>query len=330
MLIQSPDAFFQSTFSSRISQLRKDLDRAANEMVTGRKEDSLGAVRGDQQPLLRAQSFLDASESARARLTLLEGRYEVASSSLRTISELSENVALIARGVGEISLGVDADTFAATEAKTALGGIFGALDARFGGRSIFGGDLGTGRVMPSADDFLTTIRAAVTGPVNAVSIEAAIDTVLAPGGAFDTSLYAGGDRIASQQLSDDSSITGLPSAGDEGFRLLFKGLAMIALNEDAPTADQRTLLAGGSDIIQTAREDIITEEAGLGLALSSIEREGERLSRLEGLAISRIESALGRDPFEAASETQSLEARLQAAYTVTSRLSSLRLTNFLR
>lgn len=330
MIVASPDALFQSAFSRDISSLRTALQRASQELVTGRRSNILASSRGNSEPLLRAQAALDNAEQARARLTVLEGRYRVASSALRTIGELTESVALAAQSAGDVNTGVQADAFASVEARSAIGTVFSALEARFGGRALFGGTLGTGRVLADTSNFLADIQALVPAGTSGAAAEAALNTYFQAGGAFETNIYEGGNQLDDPQLADGSSIDALFTADSDELRSLYKGLAMVVVNEQVAEVDASNFLRRGAEVIQGAREALVGQEARMGLAQNAITREQERQEQNGLDAELTLEAALGRDPFEAAAETQALEARLQAAYTVTGRVGALRLANFLR
>ena len=139
MFFNSPDALFQIGLSQQISALRSRLDQSAIEMVTERKSDTLAAVRGDNDLVLRSQAVIDTAQAKIARLNVLEGRYRTAGLALETIRELTGETARAAQSAGDIGTGVEADEFAATEARSALAGILSTLESRFGGRSLFGG-----------------------------------------------------------------------------------------------------------------------------------------------------------------------------------------------
>ncbi|MEM1379053.1 MAG: hypothetical protein AAGH41_00360 [Pseudomonadota bacterium] len=330
MILTSPDTLLQSGLIRQIGQLRTRLDQSSIEMVTGRRTDILEAVRGDNDVLLRAQAVIDTAQPAQARLAVVEGRYRVAGSALETIRDLTGEVSRAAQSAGDLASGVDANKFAATEARTALASAFSTLEARFGGRSLFGGDLGSGRVLEDVTVLLGEIQTATAGLTTAASIEAAIDTIFAPGGAFETVVYSGGAPLADPELENGLTLTTLPTADSETLRQLFKGLSMVAFNDQVDPDERAQFLRDGAEIIETAREATIADEASIGLALNAIQAEMDRQDDLLFDAEVTLENLIGRDPFDAATETQALEARLQAAYTVTSRLSSLRLTNFLR
>ena len=329
MILTSPDSLQSSTLFRLTQDLRGRLDNAAIELATGRAADTTEAARGENATLLRAQRIIDSIEPERARLTILDGRYQVAASALRTINEVAGEAAITAQAVGDLT-DQDADAIAASEAFSALGAVLATLDTNFGGRTLFAGDNGVGRAVADLSTFYTWAEGVVSAPADAAAKRAALDTEFAAGGGFDTNAYLGGGALSDPQLAGGQTIGTLPTADNDAFRELLKGLVMVATNELVDPAERTQWLSDATRIIQTARDEITTLEASVGLAQNTIEREALRLNRDLFDAELTIERILGRDPFEVASETQSLEVRLQALYTVTARTSSLRLTNFLR
>jgi flagellar hook-associated protein 3 FlgL len=330
MLLSSPDVLFQTGFGRQISLLRGRLDQSAQEMVTGRKSDAVRASQGSTGTLLEARAKIDGAEPERTRLAVFEGRYRTAASALRTIGELTGEAASTAKAAGDLTAGVDADRFAGIEARSALASVFGSLEASFGGRSLFGGDLGQGRVLADVSTLFSEVETALAGATDAASVAAAIDSFLAPGGGFDTLIYQGGDRTGAAEIDQGLRLEGVFTAASDPLKGLYKGLLMASFNDRVEASERSAFLLEAGDLINAARDELVAEEAGLGLSLGAIERAEERLERNLLTAEQTVERILGRDPFEAASETQSLEAKLQAAYTVTGRLSGLRLTNYLR
>jgi flagellar hook-associated protein 3 FlgL len=330
MYLTSPNVSHYAQFSRGVSNLKAQLDRSSLEMVTGRRSDPLRAVRGDQETILRAQSALDQAEADSARLKVLGGRYQVASTTLRNVAELGQSVIGAALAAADGSSGTGAQRFAEAQARTSIGSALGALEARFGGRALFGGALGSGQVTQGFAALQAALDTALTGAVSAGDVRSAIEGVFAPGGAYETTIYLGEGQAADSELSPGKPLGSLPSASAEPIRQMLSGMSMALHVRDVPAPDREAFLQEAAGLMQAALEDIIAEEASLGLSIQSITREKTALSRRLFDAESTLEAVLGRDPFEAASETQSLEARLQAAYTVTGRLGALRLTNYLR
>ena len=86
----------------------------------------------------------------------------------------------------------------------------------------------------------------------------------------------------------------------------------------------------GLSMLDQALDEIIAMETRLGASQESIERIEEGFTREATLIAAAEDAMLGRDTFDAAAELQALEGQLEASYTVTGRLGSLSLANFLR
>ena len=169
----------------------------------------------------------------------------------------------------------------------------------------------------------------LAGATTAADKRAVLDAEFAPGGGFDTTVYTGGAALNGPTLPGGEVISSLPTADDDTVRELLKGLAMVAVNETVDEAERQQWLTDGGALIQTSRDALTTLEASVGLSLNSIQRAVEREDQVVFDAQTTIDNLIGVDPFESVSETQSLETRLQALYTVTGRTASLRLSNFL-
>ena len=94
--------------------------------------------------------------------------------------------------------------------------------------------------------------------------------------------------------------------------------------------EQRAFAGAASGRIFEAAQEIVTLRASFGQTEQRIEDGlGVAAAETTALQLGRRDIA-GRDPYEAATEFTALEGQLQSLYTVTARLSSLTLTNYLR
>jgi len=328
MMLASPDALTSSMLFRLTSDLRTQLDDATAELGTGYVSNSTQALRGNNEVLLRAQAIVDASQPQLTRLTILDGRYQVAASSLRSINELTGEVALSALSA-DAATGDTGPSVAATEAESITSSVLSTLNTQFGGRSLFAGDDGVGAAVTDADTFFTWVDGLLAGATTAADKRAILDAEFAPGGGFDTTVYSGGADLNEPKLPGGEVISSLPTADNDTFRELLKGLAMVAVNETVDEAERQQWLSDGGALIQTSRDELTALEASVGLSLNSIQRAVDRDEQVVFDAQTTIENLIGVDPFESVSETQSLETRLQALYTVMGRTASLRLSNFL-
>jgi len=132
-------------------------------------------------------------------------------------------------------------------------------------------------------------------------------------------------------VTDTQSYDPIPKADHAVFRNVLRGFSMIAgATQFADDADKETMMEAGLDILSKSLDDIIALETQLGASQESVERTEESLTREATLIAAAEDAMLGRDTFDAAAELQALEGQLEASYTVTGRLGSLSLSNFLR
>ena len=330
MIRALPDLLSSSLFSRVTSELKSDLERTAIEAVTGQRSDLVEASAGHTGQVHRAQMAIDQSQAIQTRLALVTGRYTQAAASFKSIRTATENVdinALQAATSGD-KTGIDTS---AQSARNALEAVFTALNTRFDGRSLFAGNAGSNAALGQVDALLAEVDAATAGAATPADELAAIDAYFAPGGGFETSIYQGGDQAAATvTLPDGYSLKAIETANDDSFRKLIQGLTIVAQSYKLPPQEIVDWISQGADLISAAQDELTVKEAALGESLNrlgeAVEQEKDAL-RLAGETLDRI---IGRDTFEAASETQNLETRLQAAYSLSSRLSRLSLTNYIR
>jgi flagellar hook-associated protein 3 FlgL len=325
-----PDLLRSSTTMRGLSDLRRELSRASTEMATGKTTDILAATQGRGASLYEAGRELKTIEAGARRLALVETRYQAASDALTTVRELASAVRADAYTAVSASDGVGGSEFAADSAKAALSAAFDAMRTTVQGRAVFAGSEAGGDVLQSADDVLVALRTALASAPAGTAPAATVRAFFADGGDFETSFYTGGDEREGALLESGQRVAPLPRAVSSSLRQVFAGLAMVSLSLDVPSSERTALLREGGDVLREGEDAVVREEARLGRALSEIDREAERLTQRKFAAEKAIDSVIGRDPFEAASEVQALEARLQAAYTIAGRSSQLRLANFLR
>jgi flagellar hook-associated protein 3 FlgL len=330
MIRALPDLLSTSLFSRVTSELKSDLDRSAIEAVTGRRTDVAEATAGRTGQVHRVQQVIDQADATRTRLALVTGRYTQASSALDGIRKATATVgddalqAAISGNTTGIATSADA-------ARGALASVVSALNSRFDGRSLFGGDAASVSPIADANAILADIDAIVDGAGSDDAKIAAIDAYFGPGGAFETSMYQGGSTNAAPvTLPDGSVLPPIDRADADVFRDMMKGLSILATSFKLPPVGIVDWVRQGANLIRGAQDELAISEARLGESMNRLTAavEGER-DKVD-LAAATLDRIVGRDAFEAASEVQNLENRLQAAYSLANRIGRLSLTNYLR
>ena len=325
-----PDLLSSSMFSRVTSQLRHDLDRAAMEAVTGERADVTAASNGQLGQVHRVRYAIETEDATATRLALVTGRYATAASALKGARESAGTLPLDALNAavagGASNLGSFADA-----AKEAMRGVFAALNTRFDERALFAGAASDAQALAPLDEVMQTLSMALAGAPTAADKAAVIEAYFGPGGGFEADAYGGAAEDANGvELPDGAEVDPLPRADDAAFRNLMKGLATVAFSDTVEPGEAAGFTERGAGLVRAGTDGVTRMEARVGLGLNRTAAAGERAKDGARVAAEALDRVAGRDAFEAASETQSLETRLQAAYSLTSKLGRLSLTSFLR
>ena len=324
-----PDTLSAALMARVTQRVRGDLDRSAMEAVTGERQDTTRAVNGQLGQVHRLRRTLDEAQGVSARLAVSQGRYTTAAATLAAMRTSTEGLGLEALNAAVAGGATGVGAFAETARET-IKGVASQLNTRVGGRSLFAGAAADGRAVAPGEAILADLDALGANLATAAARAAAIDAYFAPGGGFDAAYQGAGTAAGEAPLPDGSRLPGLPRADDEAVRTLLKGLALIAAAGQAPESEAVSLASLGADALREGSEGLTVWEARLGAASERIVAAEARQAddiRVTGETLARL---TGRDTFEAASEVQQFESRLEAAYALTARLSRLTLTSFLR
>lgn len=328
----TPDSIFHARQSRQNADIRARLQTVGQETITGRRSDVVQATQGRVGEAFLLEKASSDITRQRSMADLASARVSGTASSISTIRETvlefasSSRVTLAQEGVADLVL-VSETSF------DNLSHVMSALNSRSGSRYLFGGTQSANSPLASANDLTDAIKAQISGaPDTATAIAAIDDYFNQPGGAFETDTYSGsaaeGPRL---HVTDSKSFDPLPKANDQVFRDVMQGMALIAAAQEAPNqADQIELMEAGLSFLDRSSSALLSLESRIGAAQQGIERVDQNLEREFQLVSTAQNQMLGRDVFDAAAELQALEGQLEASYTVTGRLGSLSLVNFLR
>jgi flagellar hook-associated protein 3 FlgL len=317
--------------SSAIGRLRTSHAQAAQEMVTGRIADparELGARLGTASLLHKALGDVSAF---RQTIAFAKARADATQGSLAALGRDSGGLSAdlqsaVARG-DETAIAVGAEI-----AENQLRGAVSVLNARIGDASLFAGDAVDGPALASADALLADIQALYVGSASGAAFDAALDFYFNdPAGGFNQSIYQGGSGSAPRaDIGDGERLSVSARADEQPIRDLLRGLAAAAVSGSAPAGAMRdeTLNAAASTM-RAGADGVATIAARIGVAEERLELRAQRLDAEEISLSEAYNDMTARDPYEAASRLQQIEAALEASYTVTARLSQLTLTRFL-
>ncbi|MEO0912132.1 MAG: flagellin [Pseudomonadota bacterium] len=315
--------------------IREALNDAGFEMTTGLRADIIAATEGNVEQVFAIDRSLTLLGQQSLGLAQAENRASTVQVALGIAQDAGGEIGLnLSAGVSRGDL-VAADQFAGSAAQ-ALDATIGALNSTFGGRYLFSGAAEGQRPLASGATILADVQALINAAPDSATaltdVDAYFDT---PGGAFETTIYGGATEDAPAVLTPDGDrIEFMVRADAQPLRDLIKGLAVAASFDSTTFAglapDQTAVYQSASRTIENARQDIVEMRAELGIAEQNIAKTQAYIeTQTSALEIARNEVA-GVDQYEAATRFAALENQLQAAYTVTARISNLNLTNFLR
>ncbi len=317
-----------------IADLRTRADTARQEAVTGRLADPAGALGGRVAEALGLEQALAATAQYREIIDLAETRAGITQASLAAL----RGIAVDLQGRGQTALDTPlaaARQAVSAEARAALGAAVSALNASFGGRSLFAGDGGPGAVVAAESVFSASLAILEAGPTGGGAYANLTVEFTVAGALYDTSLYTGGVGDAPAAEVAQGERLSLSARADEvPVRHLLRDLAALAAAFDpgnAIAADAREEIARQAiDGLRGNVEGLTGIAARIGAAQARMaEAKAGHLAAETSLTVA-LNKLTGRDQSEAAIELTALETQLETSYIATARIASLSLANFLR
>lgn len=330
-----PDLLAFKTRTRVTADIKSRLETTSIEAVTGVREDATAAVNGNIGGVHLLQKAIDDIEQDKRINDLTGSRLGLTNTSIASIRTLISEIS--SDGIVAVSAG---DPFTldilADQAESDLRNTMSLLNSSHGNRKLFSGDATDTKPLASPDTLLADVRVIMQTNTSPTDIKSALDTYFnSPTGGFVTNIYQGGTGDAPTSfLADGSKIKFPIRADDQAFRDTMRGLAVMAVTRDSPhdvTSNEfKEIFLQGSSALSSSTIEIIKLEGLVGISEGLIENANEQQRKEKFTLGSALNSLIGRDQFDAATELKLLESQLEASYLVTARLSNLRLTNFLR
>ncbi|MEJ6390149.1 flagellin [Gymnodinialimonas ulvae] len=317
------------------ADLRSDMARLTSELASGKVTDKGRALGGDFSGLA------DITRSLRLNDTFKNAISHAATSAAGRQTALGRiSAELEGYGASLLSLAGVGNTgdlqLELAKAPDRFDAAVSALNTSFAGRSLFSADEPNVKPLVSSDAILTELRTVTAAATDAATLEAAVNAWFDnPGGGYETVAWQGGNGPAPEFLIAEGEVaeTGI-TALDPAIRETLKGLALAALATDDAfglSPDER------SDLIVSAAQQILsseTEVVGLRARLGAEEARIEEAKVSAETARGALELEYGRlldaDPYRTATELEAVNLQLESLYILTSRMSRLSLTEFLR
>lgn len=324
---------FQS--QRQAATLQSRAARLTTELTTGRSQDPARLLSGDFGPLAELGRALDGLKAF--RLAGAEaGRFAATMQSVAgRLQALGSDSAPVLLQAGT-SAGADFVEAAGTVARQTLDSALSALNTQDGGRSILAGAASTGPAVVDSATLLATLAPLVAVETTAAGVAQAVEDFFdAPTGGFGDLGYLGANQpLAPFRVAPGEAVALPITANDPAIRETLKGLVIGALLDEGVLAGDARARA---DLARAAGEQLLSADSGLAQLTGRIGTAEARIAAAEtriasetaGLEQRRAE-IVGVDSYETATALQQTQSQLEVLFTVTARLSTLKLSDFLR
>ncbi|MBW6506705.1 MAG: hypothetical protein K0B00_08160 [Rhodobacteraceae bacterium] len=306
------------------------------ELTSGNRHDTGAAVRGDFTALAgveRALTTLASYATATAEAGQLAATQQVALGSIGTmLSDLGPT--LLAASTSSSPTMVSATT---ADARQKFGAAISALNTATAGRYSFAGAATDTRPLAPPESILAALATAIAPEITVSGIVAAVadwfDAPAGTGGYLDVA-YRGGGALSLFRIADGEAVDLGITAADPEVRDLLKGLALAALVADGALAGdtpaRASLTRAAGEQVMRASDIATTLRARIGTAEAQIEDTATR-NKAEATALEIARAGMtAADPYDTATALQAVQAQIETLYTLTARLSNLKLTDYLR
>lgn len=326
------DASLTNILARQGADLRGQVQRASQEVASGKHADLGATLRGDYSPVLAIDASLTRLSAYKSNTTDAALQTAAQQSALDGLSKLAGGISSILLGAKDFSTPTQIATLAA-DAKGRLATSIGLLNTQAGGRAVFSGMATDTVPLGSVDDMLTALQTAATGATTAGQVAAAVNGWFADPLGFGA-FYQGGDPLTPTPIAAGETADLSTTALDPALRDTLAGFAMAALLDRGALAGDA--LERGRLAQQAGQQLISTEDARTTLAarIGTVEAQIEAARTRNGAeetSLGILRSDIGSvDPYEAATRLQTVQSQLESIYLITARVSRLSLAEYLR
>lgn len=316
------------------AQTRQDLEKYTYEVASGEKQDLSESISGDFSPLASIERSLRTLESYDIAISEANLFATSLQASLETVTEhvddLSSTLLTASTNGDDTSVSVTA-----TDARTRFDAVVSTLNARVGDRSLLSGAATGTTALISSDEMMAELMTAVSGATTAADVETIVDDwFMSTGGGFETVAYQGSNTaITPFSLGENETAKLEITAENEEIRETLKGLALASLVDEGVFEGD---LEEQSAILRTAGETLMGAQSGLAsirAEVGSVEARIEEASLSNTSMTYSYETAkseiVSADAYESASLLTQTETQLQLIYTLTARMSQLKLSDYI-
>ena len=325
------DASLTNILARQGAELRGQVQRASQEVATGRHSDIGAALRGDFSPLLAIDASLARLSAYKSNTTDAAFQTAAQQSAISGLSSLASGISTTLMGARN-STPVQISTLAA-DAKGRLASAVGLLNTQAAGRAVFSGVATDTVPLGSVEDMLAALQTAATGATTAGQVTAAVATWFADPLGFGA-FYQGGTAQSPAPIAPGETAEQPTTAMDPALRDTLAGFAMAALLDRGvlagDAAERGRLAQQAGQQLDTIEDARTTLAARIGTVEARIEAARTR-NAAEETSLGILRSGIGSvDPYEAGTRLEAIRTQLESLYLVTARVSRLSLAEYLR
>ena len=323
----------QASIKTLVAGLRERSDDARVASVTERFADVTNELDGRVSELMQIEKSIRDLQGYSEAIALSEGRASTSQQALEQIRESAQEISDttdILRTNGTIR---DFETLS-IQATGQLQSIVANLNSSFAGRNLFAGDAVQTSPIADTDTIIASVlpflEAATTAPNG---YDALRDEFLNAGATFETSIYLGGaDEAPVTEVGVGERVDYSVKADQTGIREVLFNMSVMAVAFDQSNAIdpavREGLLTRASDGLRSSIGAVTQIQSDLGTAEARIATVKSRNIASEASLTITYNDLAGADAFEAALSLRELENQLEIAFSTTSRLANLSLSNF--
>lgn len=332
-IVSTGDLAQNFSLSRQNNAVRQELDRLTQELTSGVAQDVTDRLNGRFLGLAGFEREISLLDTYANTVSEAETQATVMQTALDTVqSQFGDLVNTLA--LSFTAAGLNDQQNVAFEAQATLNSVLSSLNTTVAGRALFSGaDVAT-PPLEGQETVLANVQTVIAGLTTANDVMAAADAYFGPGGGFETAIYRGATNdLAPFDLGAGESVNFALRADNNAIREVLKITTIAALVTDPglslPDGEMQQLLQSLTEMTLSGREGITRLQANLGFAEGRIEAASTRIeAETSSMEIARAQ-LIEVDPFEAASELEAVQVRLEMIYTLTARSSQLSLVNFL-
>ncbi len=295
-----------SVLSTQLATGKKSLDLSAYTLTDGGRLLDLRSL------ITKKQSFLNSISSIEPQMKV----YDSALTSLETVANDTLSLINQATGIEQAN-----NTAAATQFEGLLNQVEYYLNQKIGSRYIFGGARFTTQPVRDLSALLATPPTSTSLVANPVLPDYDTD---APGS--DASTYV----KSSTKVDDGYTVTYGVISNDDAFQELILALRWAhAATQETDDADFQTGMNNARGLIVSAINDLRAVHGQVASNIAQIRTTKEFHNDFIASASGQIADIQNADSAEVATKISFAQAQLEASYSVTGKIASLSLVNYL-